>query len=82
MTALKAADAAMSKMMDETGSTDLDGQMTTAQEKLDVLIANEITDAGLTGPKSKVRAKAMTNVLNTAEGKALEVQARTEKGNV
>ena len=82
MTALKAADAAMGKMMDETGSTDLDGQMTTAQEKLDLLIANEITDAGLTGPKSKVRAKAMTNVLNTAEGKALEVQARTEKGNV
>jgi signal peptide peptidase SppA len=82
MTALKAADAAMGKMMAETGSTDLDGQMTTAQEKLDVLIANEITDAGLTGPKSKVRAKAMTKVLNTAEGKALEVQARTEKGNV
>jgi hypothetical protein len=82
MTALKSADAALGKMMDETGSTDLDGQMTTAQEKLDVLIANEITDAGLTGPKSKVRAKAMTNVLNTAEGKALEVQARTEKGNV
>jgi signal peptide peptidase SppA len=79
MTALKSADAAIGKLMDETGSTDVDGQMTTAQDKLDALITNEIADAGLTGSKSIARAKAMTNVLKTAEGKALEAQARKDK---
>ena len=79
MTALKSADAAIGKLMEETGSTDVDGQMTTAQDKLDALITNEIADAGLTGSKSIARAKAMTNVLKTAEGKALEAQARKDK---
>jgi signal peptide peptidase SppA len=79
MTALKSADSAIGKLMEEAGTTDLDGQMTTAQEKLDTLITNEIADAGLTGSKSIARAKAMTNVLKTAEGKALEAQARKDK---
>lgn len=79
MTALKSADAAIGKLMDETGSTDVDGQMTTAQDKLDALITNEIADAGLTGNKGVVRAKALASVLKTPEGKALEAQARKDK---
>jgi len=79
LTALKSADAALGKLMEETGSTDVDGQMTSAQDKLDALITTEIADSGLTGNKAVARAKAMTNVLKTSEGKALEAQARKDK---
>ena len=79
MKSLKAADAAMGMLMEEEGSTDVDGNLTTAQEKLDALITNEIADAGLTGNKGVVRAKALASVIATPEGKALEAQARKEK---
>jgi len=79
MTALKSADAALGKLMEETGSTDIDGQMTSAQDKLEELVTDKIAEMGMGGNKGVARAKALTAVLSTPEGKTLEVQARKEK---
>lgn len=68
MEALKAADAAFAAAMDEFGKSDVDGDFTTAAEKLDALVKSYMDEHKL---KKSDFAKAYAAVAKTEEGKAL-----------
>lgn len=76
MTSLKAADAAMGKLMEEAGETNPEADMISAKDKFEALIETHMTENSLTGNVG--RARALSAVISTAEGKELEAKARKE----
>lgn len=75
--ALKAADAAMGSLMEETGAAPKNADFIPAQDQLESMVSDYMADNQLSGKIGK--AKAYSAVVKTKEGAALEAQARKEK---
>lgn len=65
---LNSLDALFGKQFEEAGSSDVDGEMKTATEKMDELVSKYIEDNGLT---KRDRAKAYAEVSKTDTGKEI-----------
>ena len=68
MGVLKAADTAFGASMEEVGKSDVDGEFTTAADKLDALVKSHMDTNSM---KKSDYAKAYAAVAKTDEGKAL-----------
>ena len=68
MEALKAADATFAETMEEVGKSDVDGNFTTATDKLEALVKSYMDDNKM---KKSDYAKAYAAVAKTDEGKTL-----------
>ena len=72
MQALAAADKAFADKMEEFGKSDVDGEFTSASDKVEHMVKSYMDENGLT---KKDYAKAYAAVAKTEEGKTLIAKA-------